>query len=362
MNDLETLRTDPSAWQSVAFAACQTEERGIFDGNARARLRVLLALQYDRRAADLELIRHLFTNEIIAAENDDFQGFGQAYSLAAFLLARFREPGDAPLFARAKLANFDTACGFPIGFMFVAGGDQTEQVVKATHPDLWDRLQSMVDLAIPRDELEAWWLSISDDYPDCEEDEDLLSRYERALAFDDGERALGYLEQWAEREPDSDSKRSQLKYEYARLGDFARAAQVAAEILARSKSPWDEASALLNLVILHRQAGDFSQSLTTAQQLDATFAVCDDWIGLGLGRMAIHEVFELSLAHPEKAAAIIAFGLADRWFQRSRDLALVGMESAANAARRCGLEEKAKEFAQLADRERKRIEAMMQQA
>lgn len=358
MNELEKLRTDPASWGSVAFVPCHTDERGTFDINERSRLQVLLALQYDRRDSDIDLIRYLFTNEISAAENDSFQGCGHALVLAAFLLARFREPSDTPLFARAKVANFDTVCGFPLEFLLFAGGDQTADYLQANSPELWARLQSY-DLTIGHDELEEWWQTISRDYPDSEEDEQLLALYERALSFDDRDLAQRYLEAWNAQEPDSDTKRSQLKYEYARLGDFKRAAHVSTSILDRSENLWDKASALRDLVKLHRQAGEFSLSLSHAQKLDATLASFDDWVGVGLGRMAIHEVFELSISHPDAADASRAFELADRWFQRSRDLALVGMEAAIKAAQRCGLTQKAREYEIIAAEERKRIEEMM---
>lgn len=359
MNELEDLRNDPCNWGSVAYAATHTDERGTFDSNARARLRVLLMLQYDHRDSDVELIRHLFTNEIVAAENDS--SCDGALRLAAFLLAGFREPNDARLFARAKLANFDTACGFPVEFMFVASGSQAEHSIKASDPDLWDRLASSSDLTMTLDDLNEWWRSISDDYPDSEEDEHLLALYERALSFDEGDQALHYLEEWAAQEPDSESKRSQLQYEYARLGDFQRSAEMAAGIVERSENFWDKASALRDLVKLQRQAGAFTLSLITARQLDTTLAAFDDWIGVGLGRMAIHEVFELSLSHPQTADACDAFSLADQWFHRSRDLALVGMEAGAKAAQRCGLVDKANEYKQIAAIERKRIDDMMRE-
>ena len=359
MNELDRLRADTGKWESVAFAPCQTDERGTYDGNAQARLRLLLTLQYDCRDADADLVRYLFTNEIEAAKNDSFQGCGEGLKLAAFLLARFREPSDARLFARAKIANFDTACGFPAEFIPFAGGQNAERIVNESDPALWERLASSFDLSITPENLDEWWRSINEDYPDSEQGEHLLSLYERALSFDDSDRAIRYLEQWAAEEPESRSKRSQLKHEYARLGDFRRAAEIATNIVDRTDTPWDRASSLVSLVKLQRQAGEFALSLSTARQLDTTFAAFDEWIGVGLGRMAIHEVFELSLSYPETVGARDAFSLADCWFQQSRDLALVGMESGAKAAKRCNLADKVIEYERMATVERNRIDDMM---
>lgn len=356
MIDLETLRTDRNSWENVAFAPSHTEERGTFDRNSRARFQVLLAIQYDRQDSDLGLIRYLFTNEIIAAENDSFQGFGRALTLAACLLARFRNPSDLELFARAKVANFDTYCGFPLEFMLIVGGEQTACYLEQIRPELRAKLDDF-DFTM-RDGLKEWWRTISDEYPDTVEKEPLLTLYERALAFEDTALARQYLEQWRLQEPDSDAKWRTLKYNYEQLGDWKRSAEIATIILDRSKTLWDKASALQDLINSLRQSGAFSQSLGKSRQLDMTFTAFDDWIGAGLGRMAIHEVFELSLSHPDAAEATQAFALADSWYQRSHDLALVGIEAGARAARRCGLLDKAMEYEHIAAREQERIDKL----
>jgi hypothetical protein len=207
--------------------------------------------------------------------------------------------------------------------------------------------------------MDDWWASLNEDYPKAKQDEELLSLYERSLAFEDFEVARQYLEQWALEEPESDSKRSKLKYEYERLGDFRSAAVVASTELNSAAKAWDRASALMDLVKLHRLAEELSLSLDAARKLDTSLEGFDDWIGVGLGRMAIHEVFELAQSHPDAALASEAFALADKWFQRSQDLALVGLEAGEKAARHCCLADKAQKYEELARAERIRIEAML---
>lgn len=254
MNDLERLRTDPNSWASVSFAAARTEDRGTYDANQGRRLRALLALQYDCRDSDRELVRFLFTHEILAAENDSFQGYCDGLELAAVLLARYRDPADVPLFARAKLANWDTFCGFTSRFVWVTCGAQTPEALQARDPELWERLLKAGggDVEWSAAELETWWASINDEYPASEQDEPVLARYERALAFDDRQSARGYLEQWIAQEPESEAKTRQMQYEYTRLGDLRKAAEVVKGRLERSSEGWDRASALRDLVALYR--------------------------------------------------------------------------------------------------------------
>ena len=360
MELFELLRTEVEERRRVAFAAKESDERGTFDANAEDRHRVLLQLQYDRRDSDEDLIRFLFTQEVIAAENDSFQGFGDAYTLAAVLLASYRNIEDVPLFARAKLANFDTACGFPLEFMHIAGGADTQNILKRKNKSLWEDLRRNFEgeESTPAD-LETWWGSVNEDYPETEHDDHLLALYERAIAFNDEAMAREQLERWARQEPDSDSKRSKLKYEYEQMGDYSAAAEMADAQLKCSETPWDRASALSDLVRLHKLALHENESFEAAQRLGEVLAEFDDWIGIGLGRMAIHEVFELAATLSDKAVARRAFTLADSWFKRSSDLALVGLESAAKAALYCGLTEKVAEYKRMVSAERLRINEMM---
>jgi hypothetical protein len=84
---------------------------------------------YDPHPADEPLLQELFLHEIIRAEEDAFQGIGEAMYRSAALLARFKNPENVWLFTRAKHANFDTVCGFDYRFLISAGVDATYDLV-----------------------------------------------------------------------------------------------------------------------------------------------------------------------------------------------------------------------------------------
>jgi hypothetical protein len=94
------------------------------------------------------------------------------------------------------------------------------------------------------------------------------------------------------------------------------------------------------------------------RQLDTLFSSFDEWVGTGLGRMAIHNVFELSEEHLDREVAKEVFIIADKWFDKSRNLALVGLRAGAKAAGRCGLDRAKEQYEALANREQALIEAM----
>lgn len=359
MSLLQRYREDTALWKEIAFCPANNEERADYDANEQTRLKVILELQYDLKDSDIELLRFLFSQEIAAREYDSFQGFGEALSLGAYLLARFRDPVDIPLFVRAKFANFDTFCGFSSEYIFFALREQTEPYLEANFPEA---LQQIKDngrsLTVPEN-LDQWWQALARAYPASEEQESLLSLYERSLMLDEPEKALHYLETWIAQEPESESKLQKMRYAYRQLGKFEQAAAATRSLLDQKETLWDQTSLSDDLVELYCQAGLFNEALTMARQLDILISSFDKWIGYGLGRKAIHNVFKLALAHPDLQAAREAFTLADSWFAKSNDLPFVGREAAVQAAERCDLEGKTAFYRELARQERARIDAML---
>jgi hypothetical protein len=194
MNELPQYRQDKALWEALQVHPLEDDDRGIYDRNERTRNQVLLALQYDCRSSDVDFIRFLFEQEIAAREQDSFQGIG-SLELAAYLLARFKDAKDIPLFARAKFANFDTGCGFSLEYIFVACREQTGEYLMAHHPDLIVEVKEYLgDLNIP-EYFDDWWEHLAANYPDSEEKESLLALYDRSLALDLPEKAADHLEQ-----------------------------------------------------------------------------------------------------------------------------------------------------------------------
>ena len=55
---------------------------GTYDLNANQRYSVMIELQYDWRLEDHDLVRYLFEQEVIAREEDSFQGIGEVLELS----------------------------------------------------------------------------------------------------------------------------------------------------------------------------------------------------------------------------------------------------------------------------------------
>jgi len=95
------------------------------DLNCDKRYHLLIALQYDRKESDEEILEQLMKAEIEMHRNASFQGLHTSMRLNAFLLSKFNRPEYSLLFMRAKESNFDTHCGFDSEHLVGAGINET---------------------------------------------------------------------------------------------------------------------------------------------------------------------------------------------------------------------------------------------
>jgi len=314
MNNLDKYRNEKNSWIDVSYLAQRSEERGEHDANERERYSILLALQYDHDDKDEELIRHLFKQEVIAREKDSFQGIGEALWLGAYLLATYRHADDIPLFYRAKFANFDTGCGFDREFIYISLRDKTEEYVAKKYPEVYEEIQGDYESLDLSNRLDEWWKGIVSRYPSSESDEDLYDLFERYINLEQTDKAKNYLDKWISIEPESENKKSRLKYAYLDLGDYQSAIDLVKEELATKESNWDRVSVNHTLLELYTNMGAPVEGLQVIESIGGEFTQFDEWIDIGLGRMAIHAAFEYSLTVSSDDVARSAFNHAHKWY------------------------------------------------
>lgn len=354
MNNLNLYRKEKQSWAELAYCEATDKDRGSFDHNEKRRYAIFIALQYDFREEDEELIRFLFEQEVIARENDSFQGIGKALWLGAFLLARFNNPSDIPLFYRAKHSNFDTGCGFDKEFIYTALREKTEEYVLKNYPELYvDIKGGYTDMNLS-ESLDEWWSNLSQQFPKDEKDESLLELYERNMYFENMNRAKEYLAKWKNREPDSEQKDGTLKYAYIELGEIPSAIEIVKKELTAKETNWDKASCNLDLLQLYTKIAS-KDGLQTIKAIDHEFNQFESWKQVGLGRIAVHAAFEYSIAARDMNLSKSAFKIAYSWFKKMDSVALVGLEAGLRAAKKCFSPWKARMFRKLAEIERDRI-------
>jgi tetratricopeptide (TPR) repeat protein len=358
MSILEKIRKNKKSWSGMACKEARSDDRRKYDENEKARYSLLIELQYDFQESDRELIRFLFEQEVISREKGSSVGIGNSLWLGAFLLAKFKDPGDISLFFRANNSNFDTYCGFDIEFLFWLLGEEMDSYLAKNNSELLNDLGGVYFDSGLGENIEDWWANKLIQYPDCVEKELPLVLYERSLYFGDIEKARIYLDLWALGEPESCRKEISLKRAYENFGEFDKAIQISRKLIDLKDSGWDKAVAYGDLLKLYIQVGAPSDAVEYIERIDAEFRKFDDWQRTGLGRMTVKSVFEYSCATNNSRSGKKAFKYADTWSKQVERLPFAVLEAGVKAAEKWSMYFKARKYRKLAKQERARIDSM----
>jgi hypothetical protein len=358
--ELDRMRGSSAAWQELRYERATGEHGYDYDAHAAHRATVLWALQYDRRAEDLPLVRWLAEQEAACRGEAPFQGLTEETELAGFLLAEHRRVEDVWLHWKIKRANFDTWCGYDVEHLVAAGVQATVALVRDSgHPDRDDVLERLLDEdgqpCVSETDVERWWQHQRSRFPDNPAAEDPITWVNRAQLIGDSGLAREWLDRWASARQRDENTVSQLRYQLADLGAFAEAAAVQRESLAFADSPWDRASAWKSLAQLERQAGDHGAAWEALRECRRALDGVARWTGVGLGRMYVEELFLLAgAAHGELAGVV--FAEADRQALQVPGLPLVVLQAATDAAENASDRTRAEHYRNLRDAERRRID------
>ncbi|TDB97039.1 hypothetical protein E1091_08810 [Micromonospora fluostatini] len=359
-HELDRMRSSSTVWQELRYERATGADGYDYDGHAARRAMVLWALQYDRRAEDLPLVRWMAEQEAICRGEAPFQGLSEETELAGFLLAEQQWVEDVWLHWEIKRANFDTWCGYDVEHLFAAGVRATVDVVRASeHTGRNDVLGRLLtgdgQPAVSEEDMAQWRQRKRLRFPADPSAEDPLCWVHRATLIGDGPLARRWLDRWASGRQRDKSTLSQLRYWLADLGAFAEAAVAQRESLVFADSPWASASAWQSLAQLERQAGDHHAAWEALRECRRVLDGVAGWTTAGLGRMYVQELFLLAGA-ADRTLAEVVFVEADRQAVQVPGLPLVVLQAATDAADRLGDQPRTEYYQNLRDAERQRID------
>ncbi|GIJ24182.1 hypothetical protein [Micromonospora lutea] len=361
--ELDRMRGSSVVWRELRYERATGADGYDYDGHAARRATVLWALQYDRRAADLPLVRWLAEQEAWCRREAPFQGLTEETELAGFLLAEHRRVQDVWRHWEVKRANFDAWCGYDIEHLFAAGVQATVGFVRdSEHAERNDVLERLLDEDgqpyMSEEDVAQWSQRKRSRFPADPTAEDPLRWVHRAKLIGDGVLARQWLDRWASGRPRDAQTLSELRYQLADLGAFAEAAQAQRESLAFADNPWDTASAWQSLAQLERQAGGHHAAWEALRACRRALDGVAGWRAVGLGRMYVEELFLLAGTADGELADVV-FAEADRQARRVPRLPLVVLQAAAEAASKIGNPTRAEHYLILRDAEQRRIDAEM---
>lgn len=360
---LHHFRSDRKAWREADFLRYTDEtdaEGEHLDLSYPVRYGVLLCLQYDLMPEDEALVRYLFKQEVRSLEASPFQGVSEALQLGGWLLARFGRPKNLWLFYRAKVANFDTLCGFDYEHLFAAGARSVRQEVAAAPRRRRKRLHMLLeDYEIPtRKAIREWRVGKAACFPTDSELESRLEWISRALEFGDPDSARDLLDAW-ERTPDEEALPGNRTLMNLRrqMKQPEKALLSARRLVDEAKSPWDETSALMSVVQVAAEAGHYPEAWDALRRIDLLFQENLDWKSYGLSLAAVEAALDLADKTPkEDPHCDQAFRLAHGFLGCGFRASLNVMEKATEIAKKLGDRVLEAKYRKRTRAEQKRIE------
>ena len=364
--ELERVRGASVVWRELRYERATGADGYDYDAHAARRATVLWALQYDRRAEDLPLVRWLAEQEALCRREAPFQGLTEEAELVGFLLAEHRRVEDVWRHWEMKRANFDAWCGYDIEHLFAAGVQATVGFVcDSEHADRDDVLERLLgeegQPCVSEEDLAEWAQRERSRFPADPAAEDPLRWVQRAKLIGDGKLARQWLDRWASGRPRDKNTLSELRYQLADLGAFAEAAKAQRESLVFADDPWDSASAWQSLAQLERRAGGHRAAWEALRACRRALDGVAGWTAVGLGRMYVEELFLLAGSADGELADVV-FAEADRQACQVPGLPLVVLRAATEAAGKIGNRTRAEHYLKLRDAEQRRIDAEMSRA
>ncbi|MCP3776694.1 hypothetical protein NLX71_25990, partial [Paenibacillus sp. MZ04-78.2] len=195
--NIDKIRSSRDLWKEFEY---QDPDVNYFKRYAAA-----VAIQYDWKPEDYDLIKLLMENEVESRIHDPYGGCGDSLTLISYLLAKFRRPENVWLFEKAKCANFDTYCAYFNECIFSAGVELTCKYLEGfelteSNTYLFEHKDQLNSLFSEQD-IGDYFHRMTLRFPDSMEKEKTESLLIKAIDFDDleeAEKLFDILEKQAE--------------------------------------------------------------------------------------------------------------------------------------------------------------------
>ena len=355
---LENYRKNQKSWNDLSYKKFNYEKNYYTDKNSLKRYKVIKAVQYDLRQDDEIFLKFLFEQEIKKHEKETFQGINDSINLVAFLLSKFKNLENVWLFIKAKIANFDTICGFDLEYLVSAGLNRTIDYVKNSDNKLKKKFLSFEEIfsKLSEKSIDEWEKKKTDDYSSKINNNDLLQLAELSLIFEEFEEVKKFLKEWENTQEKTEKTLDKLDSYYFQMNDIKGLIDIKTKLLDYKKTDWEKTYYLISLAELYIKDNNPIKAWELLNIIDSYFKKFDDWKETGLGRFTMEVALDASInLKDNRKLALEIFNWVDNKFTQMKNLSINLFEKAKIAVKLLELNDRENYYQKLYNREYKKI-------
>lgn len=364
---LNLLRKNEIKSKEFHYKESVNFEGHTFDENQRKRFQLLIALQYDRTNNDEPLLKELFEQEIIMHKNASFQGLFPSIKLNAFLLSIFKNPENVWLFVQAKIANFDTHCGFDYEYIVSAGIEETFQYVNTSKNELKEKFYEYIGESanlcnITQSDLKEWFSYKHSEYNDKFNPKNIEDEIQLAIDLDEKSTLIEKINQWKKNQENWNKQNLNELYYYEKL-----IKNIGGQIYANEKlfelitTDWDKAVMLQLLSELYLKSDKPVIAWNKIKESQAYLKRIKGWKDCGLGRFIVESAFDVVLYINDSEDVVVneAFDWAVIEIQNMENLHLNLIEKTSKASEIMGDLKSRDKFSKILNEKRKKLDEIL---
>ena len=297
---LDKIRKNESSISGYLYEEGKDQKGYSCDLNSGKRFCILIALQYNRRESDEQILEQFMATEIEMHKNAPFQGLHKSLRLNAFLLSEFNKPEYSILFARAKNSNFDTHCGFDSEYIVSAGVTETYEYLKGIENEETEAIYEILGKT-PKDcyhseaDIRKWKSRMKEWFP-SEYNPNLDEELQLAIDLGEDDILINKIEEWKKTISDwNTSTLNQLAYFSSLIEDNKGKLWANEELLKLKKTDWDRASQLQTNSKIYLELSDINGAWKSITKAHEYLQKNLDWKQYGLGRFIIESTLDIML-------------------------------------------------------------------
>lgn len=290
LKELRENRTKKEKWDEYIYKEEKDKKGYSYDANQLKRYRILLALQFNFKKTDKEFLEFLFKQELLMHHHAPFQGLYNSLQINSYLLSKFKDVSHIPLFISAKIANFDTHCGYDREYIVSSGLKKSLEYFPYLNKENQQYFENYIGLEeteyfLTKKDLKKWRKRIVRNYPSSFKSLSLEDEIDLADDLEEYKIRDKKITKWKETQVEwtEENLRKLYWYEHSKKDTKAQI-KVKKQLLNYTQGDWNTALHFQTMSELYLRRNKFKAAWKNVKKATPYLDNIPKWWQYGLGR------------------------------------------------------------------------------